>query len=50
MTEKTLVHPQDALVDASVPEPPVISPVEHFAGTEKFQKKAMEIQKERGGE
>lgn len=42
------LHPEDALVDSSY-KLPSLSPVEHFAGTERFVKKALEKQKEMNG-
>jgi len=45
-----MMHPNEALVERGTKDIPTMSPVEHFAGTEKFVKKAMKIQQERNGD
>lgn len=45
-----MIHPSEALVERGTTDIPVLSPVEHFAGTEKFVRKAMSLQAERGGD
>ncbi len=44
----TLIHPDKALVDTNVKQVPLLAPCEHFAGSERFIKKALQIQSEMG--